>query len=64
MHGSRTAKTVESMSIKRAKGGFIASHHYDNSNSGPSYTPPSEHVFKSHKELQKHVKKHFGDGVD
>lgn len=61
MYGSRTRSAPSGMHIKRAaNGGFIVRHEYDNSHSGPSYQPPTEHVFKTHSEMATHIKTHFG----
>ena len=64
MHGSRKPSKPSEMTIKRASNGFVVRHHYDNADAGPSYQAPTEHVFKTHKDLHTHVKTHFGDGVD
>ena len=61
MHGSRKGPAVSGMHIRRAaNGGFVVRHEYDNSNAGPSYMLPTEHVFKHHRDLQTHVTTHFG----
>ena len=61
MHGSRSRQTPSEMTIKRAQnGGFLVTHRFDNSQSGPSYQPPAEYVFKTHGEMAGHVKTHFG----
>ena len=64
MHGTRKASTPSEIVVKRAaNGGFIVTHRYDNMNSGPSYQPPTEHVFKTHKEVSAHIGKHFGGAM-
>ncbi len=60
MNGRSKAK-VESVTMKKtANNGFIVSHHYDNSMSGPSYMPSQDHAFGSHKEAMAHVHKVMG----
>lgn len=61
MHGGRKRQSPSEVTIKRAEnGGFIVRHHFDNSNSGPSYQPPTEHVFTKHADMVKHVGEHLG----
>lgn len=56
----RTAKIPHEMTIKQAaNGGYIVRHSYDNSMSGPSYQPPTEHAFSTHEEATAHVQKHM-----
>lgn len=51
-------RSLRSMRIARAKGGYVANHEYEGS--GQSWEPGEEHVIAGGpKELVAHVQKHF-----
>src|ERR1700677_3035799 len=61
---SKSGKHVHEMYIKRGKsGGFIATHHFDNSGSGPDEPPemPEDHVIPDAATLGQHVQDQMGD---
>lgn len=60
-HGARKKSDPSDVHIKRAvNGGFIVTHHYDNSGAGESYQPPKDHAFTSHKEMMAHIHANTG----
>lgn len=60
----KTGKKAHEMHIKRGKsGGFIATHHFDNSGKGPDEPPdmPEDHVIPDAASLGQHVQDQMGD---
>ena len=50
---------MESVTLKKAKGGWSIEHNFDNSG-GPGYRKPEQHVFAKGSEFLAHVAKVMG----
>lgn len=62
VRSKRVSNKVKEITFKRAaSGGYIATHHFDNSGAGESYRSPEDHVITGgHEALSAHLGKHFG----
>ena len=64
MHGTRKASSPSEVTIRKAaNGGYIVRQSYDNSSSGPSYTPSTELAFSSRGSMMRHVRGAMGGSV-
>jgi len=56
----KSGSKVREMTIRRAHGGFVATHRNDPEADG-TMSSPEEHVLSSSEDLQNHVADHFPD---
>ena len=63
--GKKSSKKPHSIHVRRGKsGGFIAEHHFKNTDPGEMNPEPEEHVLPDISSLQDHMAQHMGDQPD